>query len=39
MTTQDAKTGAMWRSSQYVHPKSPPVILKCFAPRKKAVAS
>jgi len=29
---QDAKTGATWRSSQYVHPKSPPLILEVLRP-------
>jgi hypothetical protein len=29
---QDVQTGAMWRSSQYVHPKSPPVILEVLRP-------
>jgi hypothetical protein len=29
---QDPMTGAMWRSSQYVHPKSPPVILEVLRP-------
>jgi hypothetical protein len=29
---QDPKTGAVWRSSQYVHPKSPPVILEMLRP-------
>ena len=29
---RDPMTGAMWRSSQYVHPKSPPVILEVLRP-------
>jgi len=33
---QDPMTGAMWRSSQYVHPKSPPVILEVLRPVQQA---
>jgi len=33
---QDAKTGVMWRSSQYVHPKSPPVILEVLRPPQES---
>jgi|SRR5579871_118362 len=29
---QDPMTGAVWRSSQYIHPKSPPVILEVLRP-------
>lgn len=33
---QDPMTGAMWRSSQYVHPKSPPVILEVLRPAQQS---
>ena len=29
---QDPMTGAVWRSSQYIHPKSPPVVLEVLRP-------
>jgi hypothetical protein len=29
---QDPTTGTIWRSSQYIHPKSPPVTLEVFRP-------
>jgi hypothetical protein len=33
---QDQMTGAIWRSSQYIHPKSPPVMLEVFRPVQPA---
>ena len=33
---QDPMTGAIWRSSQYIHPKSPPVTLEVFRPVQPA---
>jgi hypothetical protein len=29
---QDRTTGYVWRSRQYIHPKSPPVVLEIFRP-------
>ena len=33
---EDPATGTVWRSSQYVHPKSPPVILEVLRPAQQA---
>jgi hypothetical protein len=30
----DRMTGYVWRSSQYIHPKSPPVVLEIFRPEQ-----
>jgi len=32
---QDPMTGAIWRSSQYIHPKSPPIILEVLRPAQE----
>jgi hypothetical protein len=33
---QDPRTGYVWRSRQYVHPKSPPIVLEVFRPEDTA---